>query len=492
LKDGPILLINPAQHEEELLFDDVLLIRITSDPSTGTSVVVREPLAVEYLAAFVDQYGYDPLLLTEGTMEDEEFVPLIHKINPSIVGISMHTSHLFHHAMELAAQIKNHNPDTVIITGGYHPTGDPSIALDESIDFVVIGEGEKTFLELLDYLTGKSDINPRDIKGIAFKDNSELVITPKRERIDFSEVPSPRRDKEILKNSKCAPLAYPPPHKQVSAAQISYSRGCPYMCPYCASALIWGKHVSYREVEDVVNEIKYLKETFGTNFLFFTDLTFNLHNDKARELCDSMIEEQLGVNWFAYSTVDKMNPKIGEVMRDAGCSRVGVGIESIHDTTLKKIKPHQNFEKTQNALTIVNDLGMLNRSYFMVGWPWETKETLKETYNLLYELPIDQVRFAFVVPFPGTPFYNEYRDYISEDFDYFTGDKPVLRNDSMSGEELKRIVSTMLKDFYNSEGYANHIREKVRRYPHLRESFKYFEIYLKKRNILAQQTTIVD
>jgi anaerobic magnesium-protoporphyrin IX monomethyl ester cyclase len=452
---GKIVLIDPTPAEKE----SDINIRNAADFTTGSPIAVREPIAIEHIGAYLQLFGYEVAILTQGNRTNDELAKITMEHDPVLVGISMHSTYLCSHSLNLARRIKELLPSVPIVTGGYHPSGCFDVLKDGSIDYIVKGEGEETLRELSEYIIYKN-VNIDTIRGIVYLKGGKLVITPPRPRLDFASLPWAIRNREILLTTKCTPLAYPPPPKQISAAQIAYSRGCPYFCDFCASPLIWGNKLSYRRATDVVDEILYLQERFGTNFLFFNDLSFNVNKKKVLELCREMIKRIEGVHWFAYATIHGMDYEIAKTMRDAGCSRLGFGVESVLDQTLDKIKPRQHLREIKEVLEMTSNLGLLNRCYMLIGWPWESKETLEKTGELIKQLKIDQLRLSFVIPFPGTKFYEQQKHRITRPFEDFSGDNPVMPSEYLSIDELKDAATALFISFYNSKEYQKHVDEK--------------------------------
>lgn len=564
-----VALVSPIPEFGLIVQDDELKVHTTVDPFTGSSVTYRDPIALEYIDACVRQNGYECNIFTETEMkidkiirkkmndrelsqEDvekikeakaKELIENLASYGANTVGISVHSAVVYPDTVSIARKLKATKPDSYIILGGYHPTGEimeyakgnigTTLLHRKDIDFVVCGEGEDAFVKLANALQEGRDLN--DIPGLAFKDGDTIVVNPRGQRVDFKSLPWPTRYKEILENSRCAPLAYPSPNEQNAAAQISGSRGCVYGCDFCSSMTIWpvskemGHHrgdpsISYRDVKDIVAEIKYLRDKFNVNFLTFTDLTLNSSKRFVGNLTDEMIAEGVGkrpdgkgdIGWFAYATVERTvsHPETIEMLADAGCSRIGIGVETLHREIAKEhelTNKHEldsridvRIEKSKRALEIVDSQGILNRTYLIVGWPNETPEMFDETRDILLsgDLPTDQLRIAFIVPFMGTPLFGKYKDRLlykiekdgttTWDWTKFTGDHPVVENDYMTPKEMKQKVKGTLTDFYRSDMYKEHIRKKTREFPHLKSSFKYWEKYMHSRGILPTSHKLVD
>ena len=486
-----VVFLDPAEHQEETFFGDVLKRRPSTEPYIGSSIIIREPIGLEYVAGYARSAGYDVILMFQGNRSSETIVRQVVAHNPWVVAISMHTTHLFKHSLDLAARIKTLAPDVTIVVGGYHPSGDPSFVQNPAIDYAVLAEGEETMTRLLDALSQGQP--PQALRGLAFKQARGWMSNGRSPRVAFADTGWPLRSAEILRKTRCAPLAYPAPPDQIAAAQVSFSRGCPFNCPYCPSMQIFSREIQYRSVQDTMDEIQYLQETFGTNFLFVTDLTFTVRKKEAEAFCRGILARRIKANWFAYATVPTIERDLLSLMRDAGCSRLGIGIESIHERTLKFGKPNVHYRRVDeiaHALEITDSLGLLVRGYFMVGWPWETPEALFQLGDILRTLPVDQLRLAFVVPFPGTPLNDRYGHLIARPVEFFTGDSAVLNNPSMTLEDQERIVMNMLNSYYSSRDYASRIKSKVERFPHLARSFNYFTAYLAHRSVIPESAIL--
>jgi len=477
-----VLLIEPMYAHVE----DKLTIRDSADFYSGSPIAIREPIAIEYIAGYLKSKGINAEIVQQTTDSDEDILAYIEKMKPKILGVSIHSTHIFPRVLKFLRLCKNKFPEMVIVLGGNHPTCVPEIVNEECIDYVVRGEGEETCYELVNAILERKFDKIEKIKGISFKKNKKIVHNPPRERFDFSKAPWPIRKKEILEKIKCAPLCYPPPDKQKCAAQIAYSRGCPFKCEFCVSPLVFPGKVIYRKAEDVVNEIEFLQKNFGTNFLFFNDLTFNANPQKVKELCEEIVSRNLKIYWFAYCSVH-INNEIIKHMANAGCTRIGTGVESFIDEILEIYKSQQNLKLAKKSLKIIDSYGILNRVYIMIGYPEETKQMLEETVEIMKTLPIDQPRLAFITPFPGTPFYKKFKGrLVTTSSEFFTGDYPIIKNHTISPEEYIKIRNRIIVEFYNSEEYFDHVIEKCERFPHLISSFLFFVDYLKKKDILKK------
>jgi radical SAM superfamily enzyme YgiQ (UPF0313 family) len=172
-------------------------------------------------------------------------------------------------------------------------------------------------------------------------------------------------------------------------------------------------------------------------------------------------------------------------MAEAGCTRVGIGVETFSDQMTELYKPQWNLEKTHRALSLIDQHGLINRIYLMIGYAEETREILAEMPRFMRNLPIDQPRLAFITPFPGTPFYDQVKDQIiNHDLRAYSGDVPIIANPRITPAEYLEIRNQIVREFYTSSEYRRHVADKCARFPRLAGSFRYFVDYLHAHDIL--------
>ena len=276
-----------------------------------------------------------------GEIQEEEFLAYIENMRPFVIGFSVYT-YAYDECLFLAKLAKKkakelgYNLRTVF--GGYHPSALPQKVLEESaVDIVVIGEGETTFSELLNLLSRNEDL--AHVAGIAYRDNGEMIHTPHRERIKNLEIlPMPKRYLKHLEQGKQYQITYPPASEQMCVAQVAYSRGCPFSCSFCSSANIWGRRVFWRSPEHVLDEIEMLVNKFGTNLVYFPDLTFNVDKQKVFDICDEFKKRNLPVHWWGLFRSDLLDAEVLEALVSANCVKISLGLESADDNTAQDRK----------------------------------------------------------------------------------------------------------------------------------------------------------
>jgi len=321
----------------------------------------------------------------------QEINKQIIKYSPDIVGITINTS-TYKSAENIAKLIKTHNKNVQIIVGGIHPTVLPNETIQSSyFDLVVRGEGEFTFLEILN---GKSSYDK--IKGITYYEGetNQIFENPQRDFVcNLDCLPFPARDL-FLNDTKYMEYGY-----------ILSGRGCPFNCTFCASEKLWKSQVRFRSPENVINEIDHVYDTYGTRFFYFVDDTFTLNKERIKRICtDLKVFDD--ITWICNVRVGTVSEQTLQIMKDSGCIRLKVGIESGSDRILRK---HKSITKKQvkDFISLTKKVGIDITGYFMIGFPEETNETVKETIFFAKELDLSYISPSILTPYPGTKIYDD-------------------------------------------------------------------------------------
>jgi anaerobic magnesium-protoporphyrin IX monomethyl ester cyclase len=446
-----------------------------------------EPLAIEYIGAIAKAEGMTVKIIQQQAKSSQEVFDEVIDFSPHLIGFSVMTYN-YPASLALVQKIKQHSSKIMTIFGGYHPSFFPEIVKEDAIDFVIIGEGEETFKELLKALN-KKEQGYEKVKGLAYY-NGEVQINEPRERIkDLDSLPNPLRDDNILKECRISGLNYPPLSKQKSVAQIQYSRGCPHNCIFCSSPFMFGSKVFYRNPEKVVREMQEIIEKYRTNYFYFADLSFNLNRQRIIALCSEIRKNKLNVNWFCMCRPDNLNKHTLQEMKEAGCSRIGFGIDALNDDTLKRIKPGQDIsmEKTRDILKLVNSLGIIVRTFVIIGYPWESKKDMNDSIEILKTLPIDELRIGLLTPLPGSTIYKRFKNLgiiLTDDFSKYTTEEYIINHPEMDSDEMIAYRDRIFREFYQSSEYRRRTQAKLRKFPHLQQSYDEFFTFLKERKII--------
>ncbi|MFC1906259.1 B12-binding domain-containing radical SAM protein [Chloroflexota bacterium] len=313
----------------------------------------------------------------------------ISSFKPDLIGITMLTAN-YRAAKNIGKIAKDIDSKIKIVVGGAHPTLDPEGTFTEEFDYVVRGEGELTFLELAD------GCPEEEIKGLSFKKNGRIIHNESRLFIDnLDSLPFPCRD-SFLNDADTLNVGY-----------ITTGRGCTFACSYCASPRLWQRKVRFRSVMNIINELEYIKKTSNPPVIHFVDDAFTLNMPRAKEICRQIINKQLNINWIADTRVDCLDEELVSLMKEAGCTRMKIGVESGSDRILEVIKKGINREKIRKGVEIIKTQGLPLTVYLMAGFPGETDADLEQTIEFAKELEVDYYSLSICTPYYGTQIWSE-------------------------------------------------------------------------------------
>lgn len=286
--------------------------------------------------------------------------------------------------------------------------GGPNATLNYSqyvnnFDIIVKGEGEITFEEVLNSLENQEPLD--NILGIVYKKDDKIVHNPDRSYIqDLDILKYPAReilDLEKYSRSKSTYLNKSPMDTVLS------SRGCPFMCTFCASKLIWKRTYRKRHVEIVIEEIKYLMDNFGTKSIYFREDLFTMSREWVLNFCERV--KSLDIEWMCESRVDTVDKEVLRAMKDAGCTGMWFGIESCSNTTLKLIKKCFTIEQVKNTIKHCNEVGITCGGVFIFGFPHETREDILFNFKEAKKLGLNRIGFSRLIGFPRSELYDLFR-----------------------------------------------------------------------------------
>jgi len=457
-----------------------------------------EPYGLLCIGGTAQSLGYDVKIFhpyQNANSTEEQMVRNIIDYQPDILGISSMTN-TFNRSVKLAEQVKSNYPYTKVIFGGDHIGTNASDVLNHPvIDVGVYGEGEETFKELLlHYDSGQKNLE--NVFGIAFSKGDEIVITPPRPRLkDRTNLPLPLRDKEIIQASRIGPLMYPSYSDQTGVVTTMLQFGCPLGCTYCSATTLYGKSLTRTSPERVVSELRNLKETFGVNTAFFTDLTFNLNHKLSENLCSALEKENLGMGWTAMvrPTSPLNQPMLRESTLEAmvagGCTKIAFGIESLEESAMQDYHRPTSLGEDEKTLRTIDRLGALSKVFLIVGHPNETVAYYDKVIQALKLLKPDEVRISYLTPFPGTELWKSLGDQreellLTKTYNDYTTFKQVMKMRHVVPEVLEMQRRRILIEYYNSDEYLRHLKYKVKANPRFEKSFSEFHHLLRERRVI--------
>lgn len=362
------------------------------------------PLGLCYIAAVLIENGFSVEIIdidAEGIGLDEA-VRRVTALRPDLVGITS-MSFTFIYALELARRIKLASQAPVVI-GGNHVTIYPQEVMSHScFDVGVIGEGERTFLELCLQLRqrGAAGLQGclKDIPGLVFRDNGTALCTPVREFIrNLDELPFPaigllRRDKYCGCN-----LAEP-------YTTMMTSRGCPYNCSFCSKAP-WGQSYRSHSAERVVSDIERLINEFGIKAIDFFDDSFTVSRERTYAIIALIRQKKLNFEFGIVTRADLVDEEMLGELRSVGCKIMAIGVESGAPRVLKELNKELDLDKVVAAFAAAARVGIRTVGFFLIGNPTETLEDVHETIRFIKRLNADWFKANILIPYPGSPLYD--------------------------------------------------------------------------------------
>jgi len=413
------------------------------------------PLGLAYVAAILEKDNCEVKILDAQlfNLDIKTTVSECKKFNPDVIGIYALTSS-FDIVAKLSAELKK-ELDVYIAIGGAHPTIEPLKSLDNNeIDFAIIGEGEYTFLELMQEIKKKKP-NFKKIKGIAFKDKGKIILNGKRGYIkNLDELPLPAR--HLLKMHLYKPS--PNQYKQLPYATMVASRGCPYACSFCSSSRIWKQKYRTRSVKGVIKEIKYLVKNYNVKDIGFWDDLWGINHQWVNEFCDEIKKNNLNISWSCELRVDSANKQTLKKMADAGCWCIFYGIESLDQEILDAINKMTKVTQIVNALTWTKETGIEIRANFILALPKETPEKVRKMLKKLVKIDMDYVKFNVLTPYPCTQVYDEIKQgkwgKLTEDKNKMTGYHVIfVPFGYKNANEVEKIKKYAYRKYYLRPGY---------------------------------------
>ena len=403
------------------------------------------PLGLAYLASIARDLGCD-VKIVDSLAEDLTFEDVkgkISKFYPDLVGVTATTS-MIYEAYDVAALVKEVNPDAMVVIGGPHATFMASEILRECkhIDVVVRGEGELTFRELLMKLM-KADRDLRGILGITYRVDDKVRENPPRPLIrNLDDVPLPAYDLLPMDKYRVGKLKF---------GAIITSRGCPYTCVFCSSSLQFGKKWRAHGVERVLEELRILRYEYGRREIEFLDDTFTLNKKRAIAIAEKMVEEGLDISWSASSRVNTFSREVGSAMKKAGAHTVYFGIESGSEQTLKFIDKRITREQAMDATRAAKKCGLRALGSFIIGFPYETEEDIRATIKFSNRVGVDLAQFTIATPYPGTKLWDiavKENLLLTKNWRKFTTVDVVMKNLYLTPEKIKKLFLWAYLNFY--------------------------------------------
>lgn len=399
------------------------------------------PIGLYYVAALLKEHNHDVEILNWHDIHQTPWKidEILTEKRPDILGFSILHANRWG-GIEISQIAKRIDPDVKIVFGGIGATflWEHLLSHFETIDYVVLGEGEYPFLHLAGCIDTEDYHNLGHIRGIAFRREGTPVRT---------EDPGLIQDLDTL----------PDPAKYFVFQHVSSTRGCPWDCAFCGSPRFWRREVRFHSPDYFVGQLEALYQK-GLRFFYFSDDTFTIDKARVIDICQEIIARNLEITWMAISRVNYVNEEVIHWMRKAGCVQISYGVESGSERIRNRVlKKNIHTDQIKKAFDLTTRYGILARAYFIYASPGETWATIEETLDLIDEIRPLSIIFYILDIFPGTSLYDDFLNRSGlnediwldriEDIMYFQTD-PLLSQELVLafGERLRKDYYTHLPD----------------------------------------------
>lgn len=391
----------------------------------------RPPLALMYLSGYLKRNGVDSKII-DITLKyqvrnkdffnkkpeiladvENEILKRVEKEETDIIGITCYTPEL-QEVIHIANKIKTVKPDIKIVAGGIHPTLYPGDFLGQptNFDFVVMGEGEVSLLELIKTIrNGNMDYSR--VKGIGYYDNSSSrpVITAPQPLVEnLDEITFPDYE-DLDMDFYTTPSPYAIRGVYTKSFYILSSRGCPSSCTFCVAKKLRDYHgikkfVRLRSPLSLFSEVMTLKEKYGIDSFYFIDDLFTLRKSFVHEFCNLLIKNRSRLIWGCSSKVNTVDFNTLKDMKKAGCVQIDFGVERGSDEALKYLKKGITVSEIKKTFEYCDKLGIRTFANMLVNIPGETEKDLQDIIELVTRIRPTITQFNLFTPYPGCEIYN--------------------------------------------------------------------------------------
>lgn len=345
-----------------------------------------------------------------------------------ITALSTEYFRAYHAVAQISKEVL---PNVPVIMGGVYPTVCPEHVIDDkNIDIAMMGHAEERLDYLLDLFEKKDYAAIKNFEGIAYREGDEKVIIPLKHYIgDVSQMVKPDYsliDVDKYLDSERRSIANQNIELKGRSVNIISSYGCPYNCLFCATRTISGKKVAYRSADDVLDEIDFFVREKQVETIMFIDDCMLADKERAKYIFNEIIKREYNIE-IQITTVAAwhLDREILEIMKRAGVTKLGISIESGNERVLHKIihKP-LNLEIIPEIVSICRELDILMRANFVIGFPGETWDEIRDSLRTAEELDLDMIDIHIATVLPKTELYDlaERTHSLPENFSFFEDD----------------------------------------------------------------------
>ncbi|MDU1694572.1 MAG: magnesium-protoporphyrin IX monomethyl ester anaerobic oxidative cyclase, partial [Bradyrhizobium sp.] len=375
--------------------------------SGGAEIAGNWPPAwAAYISGALKAAGFTDLRFIDAMTNDlseEQVRAILRSEKPDVIGCTAITPSIYK-AERLLEIAKEEHPEALTVLGGIHATFMYQQVLTEApwIDAIVRGEGEEIIVDLMRAREdGRWERDRRSIKGIAYRDGTEVVATVAAPTVKNLDAITP--DWSVLEWSK---YIYIPMNKRVAIPNMA--RGCPFTCSFCSQWKFW-RDYRIRDPKKVVDEIETLMREHDVGFFILADEEPTINKKKFVAFCEELIRRDLKILWG-------INTRVTDILRDeallplyrkAGLIHVSLGTEAAAQMKLDRFNKETTVAQNKKAIQLLRDVGIVVEAQFIVGLENETRETLEETYQMARDWKPDLANWAMYTPWPFSDLFRD-------------------------------------------------------------------------------------
>ncbi len=422
------------------------------------------PLGILYISAYLEKHGVENEVYDTTFSTKSDFNNYLIAYKPSIIGIYVNLMTKLN-VLASINFIKENLPQTTVILGGPEVHHSAENFLRHGADFIVIGEGEESMLELVQQLnstdTKGCEFYSR-INGIAFLNEDKFIKTNEREKIkDINELSIPNRKKINLHLYLDAWKK----HHGKNAISVSTMRGCPYTCKWCSRA-VYGLSYRRRSPEKVVEELELIKKEYNPDTLWFVDDVFTISHKWLTSFRDELKRKNLLIPYECITRADRMSEEVITMLKETGCFRVWIGAESGSQKVIDLMDRRVDVNQVRDMIKLTRKHGIEAGTFIMLGYPGETEKDIEETIHHLKQSNPDHFTITVAYPIRGTELYQEIEATQTTQLDWATStDRQIDFKRTYSRRyydfAVKRVVNEV-NYFKHPKGFLNANASKLR------------------------------
>lgn len=437
------------------------------------------PIGLAYVATAMERAGYifDIIDIEAYRYSDEELEILLSKKSYDVVAFGTLVSG-YKYAKKVASIARKTNPNAYIIAGNSVASSIPEHLLNNTeVDIAVKGEGDITICKLLKAIENKTPLE--EAKGIIFLKDGQFIDTGYEGIMNIEEIYPPNwelfdMELYVKKAIQDVRKPYPMPIEQIKAFVVNTARGCAFRCSFCYHAFKYTKY-RYRSPESILSEIALLQQRYGINYInFFDELTF-FSKKQVTVFINKLLTSGLKFYWNAdirSNLFTKDDIELLKKIKNAGCLSLGYSLESGNPEILKSMNKKLTVEQFKAQKLALDEAGITTITSLVIGYPQETLETLKQTFDVCYDLNTFPSA-GYLLPQPGTPMMEAarrkgYADDL-EDYLFKMGDRQDLRFNltNIPDDVLTNEVTSHLKRISDKLGLGLNSNNLIKTYTHI-------------------------